>query len=54
MTTYVLDAAWAKRGHLTTYDAPYVVLAEHLGATLVTSDLRLANSPGLAVPVVTP
>ncbi len=49
----LLNAAWAKRGHLTVYDALYVALAEHLGATLVTTDLRLSRSPQLGVPVIT-
>lgn len=50
----LLVESWALRGHLTLYDAPYVVLAAHLGATLVTSDLRLARSPGLKLPTITP
>lgn len=50
----LLDEAWSKRGHLTIYDALYVVLAEHLNATLVTSDLRLARSPNLNVTVIVP
>ena len=50
----MLEEAWSKRGHLTVYDALYVVLAEHLNATLVTSDLRLARSPQLKVTVVVP
>ena len=50
----LLEEAWSKRGHLTVYDALYVVLAQHLNATLVTSDLRLARSPQLSVPVIVP
>lgn len=50
----LLEEAWSKRGHLTVYDALYVVLAEHLNATLVTSDLRLARSPQLSVAVIVP
>ena len=50
----LLEEAWSKRGHLTVYDALYVVLAEHLNATLVTSDLRLARSPQLSVTVIVP
>ena len=49
----LLNAAWAKRGHLTVHDALYPALAEHLGATLVTTDLRLSRSPQLGVPVIT-
>lgn len=50
----LLASAWAKRGHLTIGDALYVVLGEQLGATLVTADLNLARSPGLAVQTITP
>lgn len=37
----------AHRGNLSAYDASYVALAETIGATLVTADLRLANAPGI-------
>lgn len=50
----LLRDAWRRRGHLTIADALYVVLAEQVGATLVTADLNLAGSPGLAVPTITP
>lgn len=50
----LLAAAWTRRGHLTIGDALYVVLAEQLRATLVTADINLARSPGLAVPTITP
>ncbi len=49
----LLPEAWARRGHLTIADALYVVLAEHLGAPLVTTDERLAGSPGLRVATIT-
>ncbi len=50
----LLEEAWLKRGHLTVHDALYVVLAEHLNATLVTSYLRLTRSPHSVVAVITP
>lgn len=40
----LLERAWALRGQLTAYDALYVALAEALGATLVTTDRRLARA----------
>ncbi len=42
------DRAWALRANMSTYDAGYVALAEHLGAPLVTGDARLARAPGLS------
>lgn len=50
----LLRRAWERRGHLTIADGLYVVLAEELGATLVTADLKLARSPGLTIPTLTP
>ncbi|MBK5224804.1 MAG: type II toxin-antitoxin system VapC family toxin [Acidimicrobiia bacterium] len=50
----LLQAAWRLRGHITVYDALYVVLADHLHATLVTSDLCLAGAPNLPVATITP
>lgn len=50
----LMSAAWSRRGHLTVADALYVVLAEELDATLVTSDTKLGNSPGLTVSVLLP
>jgi predicted nucleic acid-binding protein len=49
----LLDRAWALRGGFTIYDALYVALAEALGATLVTTDRRLARAV-TTVPVVAP
>jgi predicted nucleic acid-binding protein len=37
---------WELRHNLTAYDAAYVVLAEALGAPLLTRDVRLASAPG--------
>lgn len=43
----LLRRAWELRDNLTTYDAAYVALAEVLGATLLTTDSKLANAPGI-------
>lgn len=42
----LLPEVWARRGNLMIPDALYVVLAEHLGATLVTCDLSLPMPQG--------
>lgn len=42
----LLPAVWALRDNATAYDAVYLVLAEALGATLVTCDRALASVPG--------
>jgi predicted nucleic acid-binding protein len=47
----VADRVAALGDAATAYDASYVALAEHLDATLVTADRRLAAAPGLACPV---
>lgn len=39
------DRVWELRPVLSSYDATYVALAEELGATLVTTDRRLARAP---------
>lgn len=43
----LLRRVWELRDNVTPYDAVYVVLAEVLGAALVTSDAGLARAPGL-------
>lgn len=45
----LIRAAWRLRHNLTVGDALYVVAAEHLGAPLVTTDLRLARAPTLGI-----
>jgi predicted nucleic acid-binding protein len=50
----LLGDAWSLRHNLTVGDALYVALAQHLGAELVTSDLKLVAAPGLPVPTVHP
>ena len=47
----LLAAAWERRANLTLRDALYVALAHRLGATLVTTDRRLARSPALGIGV---
>lgn len=47
----LLPRVWQLRANLTAYDASYVVLAETLGAVLVTCDARLARAPGHAATV---
>jgi predicted nucleic acid-binding protein len=42
----LLSRVWELRHNLTAYDAAYVVLAEALGAPLLTRDVRLASAPG--------
>lgn len=44
--TLLLDRMWELRDNLTAYDASFVALAEALDAPLVTTDARLATSPG--------
>jgi predicted nucleic acid-binding protein len=38
--------AWELRSNVSYYDGLYVALAEHLGLTLVTADVKLANATG--------
>jgi predicted nucleic acid-binding protein len=42
----LLPRIWQLRQNLTAYDAAYIVLAENLGATLLTRDARLRSAPG--------
>lgn len=43
----LLPRCWELRDNLTVYDASYVALAEAAGVTLLTSDRRLAQAPGI-------
>lgn len=47
----LLPRIWQVRANLTAYDAAYVVLAETIGAVLVTCDARLARAAGHAAAV---
>lgn len=42
----LLSAVWKLRHNFSAYDATYIVLAEKLGARLITRDSRLASAPG--------
>lgn len=42
----LLNRCWELRHNLTTYDAAYVALAEHLQVLLLTADARIAGAPG--------
>ena len=51
----LLVEAWQLRHNLTVHDALYVVATRRIdGATLVSTDRRLPNAPGVDVPVITP
>ncbi|HET9691115.1 MAG TPA: type II toxin-antitoxin system VapC family toxin [Acidimicrobiales bacterium] len=47
-----LRQAWQLRHNVTAADAMYVVLADHLGASLLTDDHRLVRAPNLPVPTL--
>lgn len=47
----LLMEIWRRRHNLSAYDAAYIVLAENLGASLLTRDTRLAGASGTAAVV---
>jgi predicted nucleic acid-binding protein len=49
----LLPRIWHLRHVLSAYDAAYVALAEHTGATLITRDRRLASASGIQARVET-
>ncbi len=51
-TVGLLEDAWSLRANVSAYDACYVALARELKAELITADRRLANAPGLGVPLI--
>ena len=47
----LLSRIWQLRHNLSAYDAAYVVLAEKLGAALISRDTRLASASGHVVKI---
>ena len=47
----LLPRIWQLRHNFSAHDAAYIVLAEKLGAALVTRDSRLASASGHAAPI---
>lgn len=47
----LVDRVLDLRDAVSAYDGTYVALAELLGATMVTGDLRLSRAPGVRCPV---
>jgi predicted nucleic acid-binding protein len=50
----LLSRMWQLRSSVSPRDAAFVALAELLGATLVTTDRRLARAHGVRAPIVAP
>lgn len=50
----LISESWLLRHNITIGDGLYVVMAKHLRAELVTTDIKLANSPTLPIATITP
>ena len=50
-TSSLVRRVWELRNNLTAYDACYVALAEALGCTLLTADVKLSRAPGTTCPI---
>lgn len=50
----LLSEAWTLRHNITIADALYVVMANHLHATLITLDVNLAHAPTLGIEALVP
>jgi predicted nucleic acid-binding protein len=50
-TSSLVRRVWELRNNLTAYDACYVALAEALGCTLLTADVKLSRAPGTRCPI---
>ena len=48
------DRAWELRESVTAYDAPYIALAELLGAAMITLDHKLQRASGPTCTILTP
>ena len=47
----LLTRCWELRENLTAYDAAYVALAEVLGGSLLTADVRISRAPAVRCPI---
>jgi predicted nucleic acid-binding protein len=46
-TLPLMRRSYELRSNVTSYDATYIALAEHLACSLLTADVRLAKAPGI-------
>jgi len=45
----LVSEVWKLKDNVTAYDSPYVILAQQLGAQLVSTDKRLRGAPNLGI-----